>query len=129
MNKKDLLPARMNALWFTYVALFLSALLPNFGPELSLLQIFSSSAVFLVLVNLWSVYREEPIIDERKEELVTEAMAWGFVTVSLLLIAAGTTDVELTRQLILDTAEMGLWTWLMVFSFKKLYQRYGGGKK
>lgn len=115
----------MNALWFTYVALFLSALLPNFGPEPDLFQIFSGSAGFVVLVNLWAVYREKPIIDERKEKLVTEAMAWAFVTVSLLLVAAGTTSVELTRELILDTAEMGLWTWLMVFSFKNLYQRYG----
>lgn len=127
--KEKLLPVRMNALWFTYVALFLFALLPNFGPELDFLQIFSASTVFVLLVNLWSLYTERPVIDERKQEVMTEAMAWAFVVVSLLLIPAGTTGVELNSDLIRDTAEMGLWTWVIVFSVKNLWQEYGGGEK
>lgn len=125
MNTEKFLPPRMNALFFTYIALFSFALLPGFGPELSFLQIIGVSALGLLLVNFWALYKEKPIMDERKQVLVTEAMAWAFVVVSLLLIPAGTTGIELDADLIRGTAEMGLWTWLIVFSVKNLYQKYG----
>jgi hypothetical protein len=118
----------MNALWFTYVSIFLFALVPNFGPELELLQIFSVSAGLLVLVNLWSLYNETPIMDERKQNLATEAMAWGFVVVSLLLVPMATTGVEIDAELVRGTAEMGLWSFLIYFSLKSLWQKYGGGE-
>jgi hypothetical protein len=123
--REKLLPPLMNALWFTYVALFLFTLLPNFGPELNLLQIAGVSLAWIAAVNLWAVYSQKPVMDERKQDLAAEAMAWSFVSVSILLVAAGTTGVEIDGGLIRSTAEMGLWTWLMVFSLKNLYQRYG----
>ena len=125
MKSGKVLPLRMSMLWFTYVAIFLFALMPNFGVELSLVQIIAGSTVWTVLVNFWAFYKDKPVMDERKQELATEAMAWGFIVVSLLLIPAGTTGVELDAELIRNTAEMGLWTWLIVFSVKNLYQKYG----
>lgn len=129
MNREDLLPARMNAFWFTYVAIFLFALLPNFGVELGFFQIIAGSGIWLVLVNLWSIYNERPIMDERKQRLVTDGMAWAFVVVSLLLIPMGTTGVEIDADLVRNTASMGLWTWLIYFSVKNLMQKYGGRKR
>lgn len=125
MNLEKLLPARMNALWFTYVAIFLFALLPNFGPELSLFQIFGVSAAWLVIVNLWSMYNRKPVMDERKQRVATEGMAWAFVAVSLLLVPMGTTGVEIDAELVRSNAEMGLWTFLVYFSLKGLWQKYG----
>ena len=126
MSRENILPLRMNALWFTYIALFLFALLPNWGIELGTWEIFGYSTLATVIVNLWAIYRDKPIMDERKQRLVTEGMAWAFVVVSLALIPAGTTGVELDTDLIRDTASLGLWTWLMVFSVKNLYQKYRG---
>lgn len=125
--REKMLPARMNALWFTYLAIFLFALLPQFGPELNILQIFSVSAGYVVLVNLWAMYNERPVMDERKQEVATEGMAWAFVAVSLLLIPMASTGVEIDAELVRDTAEMGLWTFLIYFSLKTLWQKYGGG--
>lgn len=127
MKRDDLLPARMNALWFTYMAIFLFALLPNFGPELNMVQIFGISAAWLAVVNLWSVYSEKPVIDERKQRLATNGMAWAFVTVSLILISSGTAGVEIDGELLRNTAEMGLWTWITYFSLRNLWQLYRGG--
>lgn len=125
MNLEKLLPLRMNAFWFTYISIFSFALLPNFGIELTLLQITLVSTLGVLAVNLWGLYNEKPIIDERKQEIVTEAMSWAFIAVSLLLITSGTTGIQVTQDLLRDTAEMGLWTWIIVFSVKNLYQRYG----
>jgi uncharacterized membrane protein YhaH (DUF805 family) len=122
---EKMLPLRMNALWFTYIAVFSFALLPNFNIELNLLQITGASISGVFLVNLGAFYNEKPIMDERKQDLATEAMAWGFVTTSLILITSGLTDIQVTQHLMRDTAEMGLWTWLIAFSVKNLYQRYG----
>ncbi|WP_414836976.1 hypothetical protein [Candidatus Nanohalococcus occultus] len=126
MRRADFLPARMNALWFTYVALFLFSLMPNWGLYLDMFEIAAVSGFWLVLVNLWSWYSGRPIIDERKQQIATEAMAWGFVVVSLALIPAGTTGIELNPDLIRSTAELGLWAWLIVFSLKNLVQLRGG---
>lgn len=127
MNREKILPARMNALWFTYVAIFMFSLLPGFGYTPSLVQILSVSASWVVIVNLYAFYQEKPIMDERKQRLATEAMAWAFVAIALITIVSGSTETAITEELLRNTAEMGLWTWLMAFSFKNLYQRYGAG--
>ena len=126
IEREEFLTARMNALWFTYVAIFLYALLPNFGPVLSFLQIAGISLTWVLLVNLWAFYNEKPIMDERKQEVATDAMAWGFAVVSILLVSAGSTGIEVTENLLREISEMGLWTWIIVFSVRNLYQRYGG---
>jgi len=126
MDKEKMLPLRMSALWFTYIAIFLFAMLPNWNVELGLVEIFGYSALATVFVNFWKWFRDNPLMGERKQELVTESMAWGFVAVSLALIPAGTTGVELDTDLIRDTASLGLWVWLIVFSSKSLYQKHSG---
>lgn len=125
----DFLPARMNAFWFTYVAIFLFALLPNFGLKLDFFQIITGSGTWVIFVNLWSIYNKKPIMDERKQRLVTSGMAWAFVVVSILLIPMATTGVEVNAEIVRGTAEMGLWTWLIYFSVKNLMHKYGGGKR
>lgn len=126
MNMEKLLPVRMNAFWFTYIAVFSFALLPNFGPELGFLQIAGVSFSGVLIVNLWALYNEKPIMDERKQGLVTEGMAWAFVVTSLLIISLAEIGTEVNADLLQDIAEMGLWTWLIVFSMKNLYHKYGG---
>ncbi|WEL23143.1 hypothetical protein [Candidatus Nanohalovita haloferacivicina] len=118
----------MNALFFTYTAVFLFAFLPNFGLVLNFSQISAGSAVFTVIVNLWALYNEKPIMDERKREITTNGMAWAFVTVSLALIAAGTTSIEINLDFIRDVSELGLWTFIMYLSLSTLYHQFGGGE-
>ena len=123
------LPARMSALFFTYTAIFLFAFLPNLGPELGPYQIFAGSIGFTLLVNLWGLYNDKPIMDERKQILVTNGMAWAFVTTSLALVAAGTTDIEINLGFIRNVSELGLWTFIMYLSPNILHQQLGGGKQ
>jgi hypothetical protein len=123
--RENFVSARMNALWFTYIALFLFSLLPNWDVYLGFLQIIGISTGLTVLLNFWNFYRDDNLFDERKKEVVTNGMAWAFVVVSLLMIPMGTTGVEVDADLVRDTAEMGLWTWLIYFSVSNLYHKYG----
>jgi len=126
MDRDNLLPRRMNALFFTYTAIFLFAFAPNLGPELGLYQVFAGSTAFTILVNLWALYNEKPIMDERKQMIATNGMAWAFVTVSLALVLAGTTGIEINLGFIRNTSELGLWTFIMYLSLSILYQQFGG---
>ena len=123
------LPTRMDALFFTYTAVFLFAFLPTFGVELGFSQVFAGSIVFTIVVNLWALFNERPIMDERKRRITTNGMAWAFVTVSLALVAAGTTGIEISLDFIRDVSELGLWTFIMYLSLSLLYQQFGGGKQ
>lgn len=123
--RSSLVSARMNALWFTYVSLFLFSLMPNWGFYLGFFEIIGISTSLTVLLNIWSLYREEAIFDERKKKVVTSGMAWAFVVLSIALIPAGTTETQLTAEMIRETASLGLWTWLIYFSVSNLYHKYG----
>ncbi|MFB6158965.1 MAG: hypothetical protein ABEJ72_03600 [Candidatus Aenigmatarchaeota archaeon] len=123
--REKLVSARMNALWFTYIALFLFSLMPNWEIYLNFVEIIGISTGLTVLLNLWSFYRDENLFDERKKKVVTNGMAWAFVVVSLLMIPMGTTGVEIDANLVRETAIMGLWTWLIYFSVSNLYHKYG----
>lgn len=116
----------MNALWFTYVSIFLFAMLPDFGVDLSFLQVVLGGVIWVVLVNLWALYNDKPIMDERKQLIVTQGMAWAFVTVSLALVSAGTTGIGISTDFIRDVSELGLWTFIMYLSLNILYHRFGG---
>ena len=129
MDKDKLLQMRIDALFFTYTAIFLFAFLPNLGIELRFYQVFMGSAVFTVLVNLWALYNERPIIDERKQMIVTNGMAWAFVAVSLALVISGTIGIETDLELIRNISELGLWTFIMYLSLNVLYQQFGGGEQ
>jgi hypothetical protein len=52
-------------------------------------------------------------------------MAWGFVVLSIALIATVSTETELTEEMIRVTASLGFWTWLNYFSVSNLYHKYG----
>ena len=82
-----------------------------------------------ILLNFWSLYRDDKLFDERKKKVVTNGMAWAFVVLSVALIHAGTTETELTKEMIRDTASLGLWTWLIYFSVSNLYHKYGDDLK
>ncbi|MFB6214208.1 MAG: hypothetical protein ABEJ07_06660 [Candidatus Nanohaloarchaea archaeon] len=123
--REKLVSARMNALWFTYIALFLFSLMPNWDIYLNFVQIFGISTGFTVLLNIWNWHRDDGIFDERKKKVATNGMAWAFVVVTLLMIPMGTTGVEIDAKLVRETALMGLWSWMTYFSLENLYHRYG----
>ena len=123
--REKLVSARMNALWFIYIALFCFSFLPEWEIYLSFLQIIGISTGLTVLLNLWNLYRDDKLFDERKKRVVTNGMAWAFVVLSIALIPAGTTEKELTKEMIRETSSLGLWTWLIYFSMSNLYHRYG----
>jgi hypothetical protein len=123
--REKLVSVRMNALWFTYIALFLFSLMPNWNVYLNFVEIIGISTGLTVLLNLWNIYSDENLFDERKKKVVTNGMAWAFVVVSLLMIPMGTTGVEIDANLVREIALMGLWTWLVYFSVSNLYHKYG----
>ncbi len=123
--KEKLVSALMNALWFTYIALFLFSLLPNWDVYLNLVEIMGISAGFTALLNLWYIYLDTELFDERKKEVVTKGMAWAFVVLSIALIATVSIETDLTKEMIRETASLGLWTWLTYFSVSNLYHKYG----
>ena len=123
--KEKLVSARMNALWFTYIALFLFSLMPNWDVYLNFVEIIAISTGLTVLLNLWSLYREDKLFDERNKRVATNGMAWGFVVLSIALIATVSTETELTEEMIRGTASLGFWTWLNYFSVSNLYHKYG----
>ena len=124
--KEKIVSARMNALWFTYIALFLFSLLPNWDVYLNLVEIIGLSAVFTALLNIWYIYLDTELFDERKKEVVTNGMAWAFVVLSIALITTVSIESDLTKEMIRETASLGLWTWLIYFSVSNLYYKYGG---
>ena len=123
--KEKLVSARMNALWFTYIALFLFSLMPNWDVYLNFVQMIGVSTGLTVLLNLLNVYRDNKLFDERKNDVVTNGMAWAFVVLSVALIATVSTESDLTKEMIRETASLGLWTWLTYFSVSNLYHKYG----
>ena len=123
--KEKLVSARMNALWFTYIALFLFSLMPNWDVYLNFVQIIGISTGLTVLLNLLNVYRDNKLFDERKNDVITNGMAWAFVVLSVALIATVSTESDLTKEMIRETASIGLWTWLIYFSVSNLYHKYG----
>ena len=123
--KEKIVSARMNALWFTYIALFLFSLMPNWEIYLNLVEIIGISAGFTALLNLWYIYSDTELFDERKKVVVTNGMAWAFVVVSIALIITVSTESDLTKEMIRETASLGLWTWLIYFSVSNLYHKYG----
>ena len=123
--KEKLVSARINALWFTYIALFLFSLMPNWDVYLNLVEIIGISAGFTALLNLWYMYLDTELFDERKKEVVTNGMAWAFVVLSIALITTVSIESDLTKEMIRETASLGLWTWLTYFSVSNLYHKYG----
>lgn len=116
----------MNALFFTYVAIFSFAFLPNLGLNLDFVQTTVASGIFVIIANLWNLYNDKPIIDERKQIIVTQSMAWAYVAVSLAVVTAGTTGIEINLDFLRDISSLGLWTFIMYLSVNMLYQQFGG---
>lgn len=125
MDRGNILPARLNAMWFTYIAVFLFVVLPTLKIELGILEIFGYSLLGTFVVNLAIMYKNRLLMDEKDQRMSTEAMAWSFVAVSLALVSAGTTGIQLDIELIRDIASLGLWIYIIVFSLKSLYRQYG----
>mgnify|MGYP006934448704 FL=1 len=123
--KEKLVSARINALWFTYIALFLFSLMPNWDVYLNLVEIIGISAGFTALLNLFYIYLDTELFDERKKKVVTNGMAWAFVVLSIALITTVSIESDLTKEMIRKTASLGLWTWLTYFSVSNLYHKYG----
>lgn len=128
MNRDDLLPMQMNALIFTYIAAAPFVISQNFI-EISLLQIIGVGIVAVILENLWNIRRGTPVIDERKQEIITNGMAWSYIAVTLSLIATAGTGIEINNAVIEGTIGFGIWTFILYLSLNMLYQNFGGGER
>lgn len=115
----------MTAMWFTVTAIWLSMMNGDYSLGLELVHLFGGGLLVAVLVNLWSIRREQPVMDERKQRLVTNAMAWAFVVTAVgLLVASRMANQPIDAMK--DLLEFGFWTWLIVLSGTMLWQKYGG---
>lgn len=128
MNKDDLLPIKMNALIFTYIAAAPFIISQGFM-EINLLQATGVGVVAVVLENLWNIRRGTPVMDERKQEILTNGMAWGYIAVTLSLIATVGTGMELDSAVIEGTIGFGIWTFILYLSLNLLYQQFEGGER
>lgn len=124
MNKDNLLSVRMNALIFAYfsaVSFVIDGLLGR-----NLLYIFSSSAVIVLAENMWSINRETPVIDERKEEMLTKGMAWSYITSTLIAVLMLGSGSSINAEAVTGVLEFGIWTFVMYISLNMLYHYFGG---
>lgn len=128
MNREDLLPAKMNALIFTYIAAAPFVISQNFI-DMSLLQIIGIGVLVVVLENLWNIRRGTPVMDERKQEILTNGMAWSYIAVTLSLVATVGTGIKLDTAVIEGTIGLGIWTFILYLSLNLFYQQFGGREK
>lgn len=124
MNKNNLLSIRMNALIFVYFSA-VSFAIDGFLDR-NLLYIFSLSAVIVLAENLWSINRETPVIDERKEEMLTKGMAWSYITSTLIAVLTLGTGATVNAETVTGVLEFGIWTFVMYISLNMLYHHFGG---
>lgn len=122
MNQENLLSMRMNALIFVYFSAVSFAIDGFLGQNL--LFIFSLSALIVLGENMWSINRETPVIDEKKELILTKGMAWSYITTTLLTVILLGTETSLTTDSVTGILEFGIWTFVMYISLKLLYQHY-----
>mgnify|MGYP000515192147 CR=1 FL=1 len=107
MNNDNFLTPRMNALWFTYVAIFLFALMPNFGIYLELWQILGFSAAWMILVNLWKAYptfRGESKITTWMYRVALNTVISAFRKASNR-VHRNKSDIELSDELVKPSSE------------------------
>ncbi len=128
MKTEELLPLRMNALIFTYIAAAPFVISQNFI-EINLLQATGIGVLAVVLENVWNIRRGTAVMDERKQEILTHGMAWGYIGVTLSLVATLGTGIEINTSVIEGTLEFGIWIFIMYLSLNLLYQNYGEGGK
>lgn len=117
----ELLPPRMNAMWYSMFAAWLTFINPLYHLNVGPAAIFGIPALWIVAVNSWNNYKGQ-IMDERKQGTVTNSMAWSFMIVILALTAQSTFGFESES---LDFIELGFWTWILIMSTTSLYQIYG----
>ncbi|QGA80592.1 hypothetical protein LC1Nh_0703 [Candidatus Nanohalobium constans] len=118
---------RMNALIFVYFSAVSFAIDGLLGQNL--LYISSLSALIVLGENIWSINRETPVIDERKEELLTKGMAWSYITATLVTVFMLGTNAVVNAEAVTGVLEFGIWTFVMYISLNLLYQQFGGDGK
>ena len=96
----------------------------DYGTELNILYITVGGVVVAVIANLWNIYtvKNGKMMDERKQKLVTEAMAWGFVTTVTAVILAAKTLENPGPEIFQDIVLIGVCTWLIAFIGKNIRQ-------
>ena len=128
MKTENLLPIKMNALIFTYIAAASFVISQNFI-EISLLQGTGIGVLAVVLENFWNIRRGTPVMGERKQEILTNGMAWSYIAVTLSLITTLGTGLELNTAIIEGTIQFGIWIFILYLSLNLLYQNFGGLNK
>lgn len=127
MKWDNLLSIRMNTLIFTYFSAVSFAIDGFLGQNL--LYIFSLSAVIVLAENLWSINRETPLIDERKEELLTKSMAWSYITTTLVALVMLGTGTAVNAEAVTGILDFGILTFVLYLSLNLLYQNVRGGER
>lgn len=117
----------MNALIFTYFSAVSFAIDGFLGQNL--LYISSLSALIVLGENMWSINRETPVMDERKEELLTKGMAWSYITATLVTVFMLGAGTAVNTEAVTGILEFGIWTFIMYISLNLLYQQFGGDEK
>ena len=125
MNRDNLLSMRMNALIFTYFSAVSFAIDGFLGQNL--LYISTLSALIVLGENMWSINRETPLIDERKEEILTGSMAWSYITTTLVALIMLGTDTAVNAEAVTGILEFGILTFILYLSLKLLYQYFKAG--
>ncbi|MFB6209822.1 MAG: hypothetical protein ABEJ56_06845 [Candidatus Nanohaloarchaea archaeon] len=124
----DLLDFKMTAMWLTVVGVSLSILNSDSSLGLSLLHIAGISISVTIGVNLWNYYKNgKSIIDERKQKILTDAMAWGFMAALIASVLASELISSPKPVDFMNIARFGFWTWIATFSIKSLSHKWGGG--
>ncbi|MFB6182418.1 MAG: hypothetical protein ABEJ24_06010 [Candidatus Magasanikbacteria bacterium] len=123
--REKMIPARMNALLFTYIALAIFSLAPRLQYNPSILEIIVIPTVTTTFLNIWNWYKENEIFDERKIDVATNGMAWAYVAVTLTMLILVAISQKATVDGVRDILSLGLWTWMAYYSLENLYHKFG----
>lgn len=115
----EILPIRMNMMWYTITSAWLFIFGDTFQINLDIYGIVTIPLLLVFIVNLWNNYRREPIMDERKQKLVTDGMAWGFISIILSAIIIDKIGIQSNLK---NLIQLGFWIWILYISSKTLYQ-------
>jgi len=125
VNRSDLLSPSLSALLFSYTLLYVHALLPEIGPQLDLAGTAASGAGVVAVANVASLLGGSRLVDERKTQILLDAVPWSLSAVALVLVLEGSSLTSGVSSV--AVAEAGFWSLLVAFFLKNLNEIYRGG--
>lgn len=120
MNRSDLLSPSLSALLFSYTLLYVHALLPELGPQLDAAGTVASGAGIVAVANVASLLGGSRLVEERKTQILLDAVPWSLSAVALALVLEGSSLTSGVSSV--AVAEAGFWSLLAAFFLKNLNQ-------